>query len=293
MGNNRKKLFCFGFGYSAQGLARNLSPLGWEIAGTCREGGKLIELSQKGWNGFIFDNHTSNSKLPKIFWESSHLLVSIPPKSTDIVLDKFHSDIIKKDNLQWIGYLSTTGVYGNKDGELVDEESALNPSMDRAKRRLEAEIRWLELFKEHDIPVHIFRCVGIYGPGRNPLQTVRNGLGKRIEKPGYKFSRIHVEDLASVLTASINKPNPGSVYNVCDDLPMESRHITEYACELLEADLPPLIPFDDANLSDMAKSFYLDRKTISNQKIKDELEVTLKYPNYKIGLNSLLRDEGV
>ncbi len=292
MNDNRKKLFCFGFGFSAQELARNLSPLGWEIAGTCREGEKLNELSQKGWNGIIFDTHSSNSNLPEIFWKSSHLLISIPPKLSDLVLDNYRTDIMKKDNLEWIGYLSTTGVYGNKNGELVDENSNLNPTMDRAKRRLEAEYRWLELFKEYKLPVHIFRCVGIYGPGRNPLHTVRNGLGKRIEKPGYKFSRIHVEDLASVLTASINKPNPGSIYNVCDDLPIESRYVTEYACELLKVDLPPLVPFEEANLSDMAKSFYLDRKTISNKKIKDELEVKLKFPNYKIGLNSLLGEEG-
>ena len=122
------------------------------------------------------------------------------------------------------------------------------------------------------------------------MKTVRDGYGKRIDKPGYKFSRVHVEDLATVLHASIQKPNPGSIYNVCDDLPIESRHVTEYACELLGIKLPQLIPFEEANLSDMAKSFYLDRKRISNHKIKEELGVCLKYPDYKIGLKALMRE---
>lgn len=284
----QKKIFCFGFGFSAQGLARNLSSMNWDIGGTCRKAEKQTELSQKGWKGFVFDGNDSNSKLPDFFWESSHLLISIPPKPTDFVLDNFFSDILKKKGWKWIGYLSTTGVYGDKKGEVVTETSELNPTIDRAKRRLDAENRWLKLFAEHDLPVHIFRCVGIYGPGRNPIESVRKGLGKRIDKPGYKFSRVHVEDLASVLAASINKPNPGSIYNVCDDQPIESRHVTEYACELLKAEMPPLVPFEEANLSEMARSFYLDRKTISNQKIKDELGVKLKYPNYKVGLESLL-----
>lgn len=290
MEKNRIKIFCFGFGFSAQGLARSLSTSDWEISGTCREPAKQNELSQMGWEGFIFDGNDSKSILPDFFKESSHLLISIPPKPTDFVLDKFCSDILKKKDWQWIGYLSTTGVYGNKEGEVVTETSELKPTIDRAKRRLEAENRWLKLFSEHKLPVHIFRCVGIYGRGRNPIETVRKGLGKRIDKPGYKFSRVHVDDLASVLIASINKPNPGSIYNVCDDEPIESRHVTEYACELLKAELPPLIAFEEANLSEMAKSFYLDRKTISNQKIKEELGVKLKYPNYKVGLESLLKN---
>lgn len=293
MNKKRNKIFCFGFGFSAQGLARNLSPLDWQIGGTCREEAKLTELSQMGWKGFIFEGDGSNSPLPDLFRESSHLLISIPPKPTDFVLDNFSSDILQKKDWQWIGYLSTTGVYGDKNGEVVTEASELTPTIDRAKRRLEAENRWLELFSKHNLPVHIFRCVGIYGPGRNPLATVRKGLSKRIDKPGYKFSRVHVDDLASVLKASIIKPNPGSIYNVCDDQPIESRHVTEYACELLGEVLPPLIPFEEANLSEMGKSFYLDRKTISNQKIKDELGVKLKYPNYKVGLDSLILSEGI
>ncbi len=288
MGKKRNKLFCFGFGFSAQGLARSLSGLDWRVGGTCREKGKLAELAQKGWEGFLLNGDEGNSKLPDFFRDATHLLISIPPKPTDFVLDNFYSDILKKDDWRWIGYLSTTGVYGDKGGEVVTETSDLNPTIDRAKRRLEAENRWLELFSKYELPVHIFRCVGIYGLGRNPLETVRKGLGKRIDKPGYKFSRVHVDDLASVLMASIDKPNPGSIYNVCDDQPIESRHVTEYACELLDVELPPLIPFDEANISDMAKSFYLDRKTISNQKIKEELGVKLKYPNYKVGLESLL-----
>jgi len=290
MKKNKKQIFCFGFGFSAQGLARNLPSLEWQIGGTCRGENKRNEMKQMGWEGFIFDGDGANAKLPDFFWDASHLLISIPPKPTDFVLDNFCSDILKKRDWKWIGYLSTTGVYGDKEGEVVSETSELAPTIDRAKRRLEAENRWLKLFSEYQFPVHIFRCVGIYGPGRNPIETVRKGLGKRIDKPGYKFSRVHVDDLANVLNASIEKPNPGSIYNVCDDHPVESRHVTEYACELLKAELPPLVPFDEANLSEMAKSFYLDRKTISNQKIKDELGVKLKYPNYKVGLQSLLKE---
>jgi nucleoside-diphosphate-sugar epimerase len=189
--------------------------------------------------------------------------------------------------LQWVGYLSTTGVYGDRGGDWVDEESSLEPNTTRGERRLKAEQNWLKLCNDHGLPVHLFRLAGIYGPGRNQLLTVLNGTAKRIIKAGQIFSRIHVDDIAGVLTASIAKPNPCRAYNVCDDEPCPPQEVVEYAASLLGLPLPPEIPFEEANLSSMAKSFYADSKRVSNQRMKNELGYQLLYPNYREGLLAL------
>jgi nucleoside-diphosphate-sugar epimerase len=223
----------------------------------------------------------------------THILVSIPPDDLgDPVLDLHGSEIAAIPGLLWLGYLSTTGVYGDRAGGWVDERSRLRPSGPRGRRRVAAEAGWQGLWHRRGVPVHIFRVAGIYGPGRSPFDALRAGTAKRFDKPGQVFSRIHVEDLASVLVASIARPRPGAIYNVCDDEPAASEAVIAHAASLLGLAAPPLVPFDDAELSPMAMSFYDDNKRVSNALIKSELGVALRHPNYRAGLAAILAAGG-
>jgi nucleoside-diphosphate-sugar epimerase len=222
----------------------------------------------------------------------THLLVSVPPDAAgDPVLAVHGEDIARIKGLRWLGYLSTTSVYGDHGGGWVDETAELAPSGDRGRRRVAAEAGWLELWHRRGVPVHIFRLAGIYGPGRSPFDALRAGTAKRIDKPGQVFSRIRVEDLAHVLAASISRPRPGAIYNVCDDDPAAPEAVVAHAAALLGMPAPPLVPFEAAELSPMARSFYDDNKRVSNRLIKSELGVTLRYPDYRAGLAAILADE--
>ena len=276
-------LLCFGFGYSAQTFVKRLDSRVWKISATSRDAAGISEIDAQGIRGFLFD-----SKL-RIAPDITHLLISAPPdEHGDPVLRLFREQLQRlSKQLQWVGYLSTTGVYGDRGGERVDENSPLEPNTARGHRRLDAEQSWLKLRKDSGLPVHLFRLAGIYGPGRNQLLTVLNGSAKRIIKPGQIFSRIHVDDIAGVLAASIAKLNPGRAYNVCDDEPCPPQEVVEYAANLLGLPLPPEIPFEEAELSPMAKSFYADSKRVSNQRIKSELGYKLIYPTYREGLTAI------
>ena len=276
-------LLCFGFGYSALALAARLDKRAWKISATSRDSEGIAEINAQGFHGFLFDR-----KL-QIAPDVTHLLISAPPDEYgDPVLRLFQEQLQRlSKQLHWVGYLSTTGVYGDRGGDWVDEDSPLEPNTTRGHRRLETERSWLKLHAENGLPVHLFRLAGIYGPGRNQLLTVLNGSAKRIIKPGQIFSRIHVDDIAGALAASITKSNPGRAYNVCDDEPCPPQEVVEYAANLLGLPVPPEIPFEDANLSPMAKSFYADSKRVSNQRIKSELGYQLIYPNYREGLRAL------
>ena len=177
-------------------------------------------------------------------------------------------DIAVTRGLAWLGYLSTTGVYGDRGGGWVDETSQLQPTGDRGRRRVAAEKGWLDLWNRRGVPVHIFRLAAIYGPGRSAFDALRAGTARRICKPGQVFSRIHVEDLANVLIASMERPRPGAVYNVCDDDPAPPAAVVGYAAELLGIEPPPLVPIEAAGLSPMARSFYDDNKRVANGLIK-------------------------
>src|SRR3712207_1519013 len=154
-------------------------------------------------------------------------------------------DIAARSGLAWLGYLSTTGVYGDRGGSWVDENSELRPSGERGRRRVMAEAGWLDLRRRRRVPVHVFRLAAIYGPGRSPFEALRTGTAKRIAKPGQVFSRIHVADLASVLAASIARPRPGAVYNVCDDEPAPPEAVVAYAAGLLGLPPPPLVTIEE------------------------------------------------
>jgi nucleoside-diphosphate-sugar epimerase len=287
---NTPHLFCFGLGYSALALARRLSASGWAVTGTCRTAEKAALLREAGFAAVLFDRErpVAAEALPGI----THILVSVPPDTQgDAVLATHGGDMAAMPGLEWLGYLSTTGVYGDRGGGWVDETAALQPTGERGRRRVAAEQGWLGLWRDHGVPVHIFRLAGIYGPGRSPFDALRAGIAKRIDNPGQVFSRIHVEDLASVLIASIERPHPGGVYNVCDDDPAPPEAVVAYAAGLLGMAPPLLVPLNAAGLSPMARSFYDDNKRVSNRLIKTGLGVSLRYPDFRAGLAAILADE--
>jgi nucleoside-diphosphate-sugar epimerase len=263
---------------------------GWRITGTCRSRDHQIELSRIGIEAHLFDRDHRISNLPALLAEATHLLSSVPPDETgDPVLDMHRAEIdAVAQGLAWIGYLSTTGVYGDRNGGSVDEMSALTPSGERGRRRVAAEQAWLALKQ----PAHLFRLAGIYGPGSSALSTMREGRAKRIAKPGQIFSRIHVADIAQVLEASMARPHPGAAYNVCDDDPAPPSDVIAFAAALLNMTPPPEVPFEQAELSPMARSFYDDNKRVSNSRIKRELGVALHYPSYRVGLPAILAAGG-
>lgn len=268
-------LFCFGLGFSGQTLARRLKAKGWTVTGTSRSGGD---------GTLAFDG---SSPLPhSVFDGVTHLLISVPPgPAGDPVLNRHAEDLQRRARqFQWAGYLSTTGVYGDRHGDWVDEASPLAPSTERGHRRLAAETQWQGI----GLPLNIFRLAGIYGPGRNQLVSILDGTAKRIVKEGQIFSRIHVEDIAGVLEASIARPQAGRAYNVCDDEPCPPQEVVAFAAQLLKRAAPPEIAFDAADLSAMAKSFYAESKRVSNKRIKEELGYRLLYPTYREGLTALL-----
>ncbi len=282
-------LFCFGLGYTALALARALREQGWRVTGTCRDIANAEEAGALGLEIVNFDREHPIADIDRCLATATHLLSSVPPDETgDPVLDVHGVAIAQAiPRLQWIGYLSTTGVYGDRQGGWVDESSALTPSGERGRRRLTAETAWRGLPQ----PAHLFRLAGIYGPGRSALDTVRSGKARRVLKPGQVFSRIHRDDIVQVLLASIARPNPGTAYNVCDDDAADPAEVIAYACRLLNVAPPAAVPYAEAQLSPMARSFYDDNKRVRNDRIKQALGVVLKYPDYRAGLSALLAAE--
>lgn len=295
MSHNR--LFCFGLGYSALALIELLRGDCLSFAGSCREPDKAAAFRGRGIDAYVFDGERALPEIGQALSGVTHLLISPPPDASgDPVLRCHGPDIAAlmtaTPRLAWAGYLSTTGVYGDHGGGWVDETTPRLPTGERGRRRVAAEDGWLALWRDHGVPMHLFRLAGIYGPGRSALDTVRDGKAQRIDKPGQVFSRIHVADIAAVLRASMAKPNPGTAYNVCDDNPAAPEEVIRFACELLGVTPPPLVPFAGADLSPMARSFYDDNKRVSNGRIKSELSLRLRYPDYRTGLTALLSVKG-
>ena len=288
--SQQKNLFCFGLGFTGSALVREVRARGWTASGTCRENTDKDVWTGVGVQSYSFDGKEVSEAVENAAREASHVLVTIPPQKDagDVVLKYFKKILTGSSQLRWLGYLSTTGVYGNRDGDWMDETSELKPGFDHQRRRVEAEEQWRKLHREHQVPVHMFRLAGIYGPGRNLLQRVRQGTARRIDQPGLVFNRIHVEDVVQVLSASMDHPHPGTIYNVSDDVPSSPAEAVAFACELLHVEVPPLIALEDAELSKMGRGFYLTNKKVRNHKIKEELGVQLRYPDYKVGLRALL-----
>ncbi|MDP7425562.1 MAG: SDR family oxidoreductase [Rhodospirillales bacterium] len=278
MVNSKKSLFCFGPGFSLKALARQLLNNDWSVSGTYREADGAENLAALGIDPIPFNAADAAME------SATAIISTVPPSAEgDPVLARYGDQLANISKQAWIGYLSTTGVYGDTGGALVDEASALNPSNDRSQWRATCEQGWLS------VSAHIFRLSGIYGQGRSSVDRLRLGLARRIDNPGHLFSRIHVDDIAQTLIASINQPSPGQIYNLCDDEAAEQQVVEAYAAELLGIEPPPLVPFDEAirEMSPIAKTFWQDNRRVDNARIKNELGVKLIYPTYREGLTAI------
>ena len=283
------RLFAFGLGFSAQALAKRRIDKGWQIAGTARDPGNVVQLDARGYAVTRFTGEPGNAALANLLQGTTHLLLSIPPgKEGDPVFAHYRADLAALSSLEWIGYLSTVGIYGNQDGNWVDENTEPKPNTARTEARVEAERAWLGFGEQTGVPVHIFRLAGIYGPERCVFDKLREGTARRIKKGNQVFSRIHVEDIASVLEASMVRPRAGAIYNVADDEPAAPGDVVAYAAEMLGVPPPPEVAFEEADLTPMARSFYEGSRRIGNARIKSELGVMLRYPTDREGLASLL-----
>ncbi len=285
-------LLCFGFGYTAAALTTWL-PYRWAMTGTRRNpGAEPVSAPHpaRRVRQIQFDGTAAAADAIAAVADATHILVSVPPRdAADLVVRHFAATIAAAPRLRWLGYLSTTGVYGDRGGDWVDETTPVSPSGPRGQARVNAEQAWLELGVSHGVPVHVFRLPGIYGPGRSALDTVRAGTARRVVKPGHVFSRIHVADIAMTLSASMHRPDPGAIYNVCDDVAAPPQDVIAYACQILGLAMLPPVAFADADLSPMARSFYADNKRVANRRIKHDLGVTLAYPDFRAGLAAIHR----
>eukprot|EP01134_Creolimax_fragrantissima_P004133 CFRG4133T1 len=296
---HQNHLFIFGCGFTGTRVAIELlSRGGWKVSGCVRTALTAQKLQAMGIEAVVYDASVESEALyaerkedvARLLRTATHVLDSAPPTAHngDELLHTFKNNLLKDSPyLEWLGYLSTTGVYGNWNGETVDETTLCKPISRRGKLRAEAENAMLT----SGLPVNIFRLPGIYGPNRGTLVKIRSGTQKRIRKKGHCFSRIHVDDIVGAVLASALKPVPGRVYNVVDDFPCPQHEIVEYGCNLLGVEVPPLIEFEDAELSAMARSFYGENKRVSNIRLKTELLPTLKYPTYKEGMVAQLLEE--
>jgi nucleoside-diphosphate-sugar epimerase len=282
------RLFIFGTGFSSKAFVEEVRDQFEWIGGTTRSPEKADALRDLGVEPFIFDGEIQGEGIADALKTATHVLVSIAPNEAgDPVLNQYASDIAAAKP-HWIGYLSTVGVYGNHDGAWVDEETPLNPVSKRSVQRVAAEEAWLAFAAKNDLPVQIFRLSGIYGPGRNAFENFKKGTARRLVKPGQVFNRIHVADIAGALKAAMAKPST-RVFNVTDDEPAPPQDVVAFAAQLLGVEAPPEIPFETADLSPMARSFYGENKRVSNQRLKEELGFTFRYPDYRTALKALLK----
>jgi nucleoside-diphosphate-sugar epimerase len=283
-------LFVFGLGYTALQFIHLNGHRFTSVSGTVRSMDKAKALEAEGIQTFRFDGKDFDPAILQHLEYTEAVLISAPPaEGRDPVLEQFSEVIAAAPRLRWVGYLSTVGVYGDAGGAWVDERTPPNPATARARHRIAAERQWLELGAHAPFAVQIFRLAGIYGPGRNALLKVADGTAKRIVKPGQVFNRIHTEDIAQALMASIERPSRNAIYNVADDEPGPPQDVIAYAAELLGQEPPPEIPFEEADQTPMARAFYEDNKRVRNTRIKSELGVMLRYPTFRDGLRGLLQ----
>lgn len=281
-------ILILGLGYSAGFFARAALTRGWEVTGTVRSAEKAAELSREGIRTLVFGGFAVSSALAKAVAAADAVLVSVQPaEDGDPALGVLRDALAAAPNLRWIGYLSTIGVYGDQGGAWIDEDTPPAPTNARTRQRVDIEEGWLQLGRDSGKPVQIFRLSGIYGPGRNAITKLRHGTANRLIKPGQVFNRIHVDDIAGVLMASLAQPRQGAVYNVTDDEPGPPQDVITFAAGLTGLEPPPEIPFEQAQLSPMAASFYGESKRVSNGLVKREFDYVFRYPTYREALHAL------
>ena len=285
-------LFVFGLGYTALRLAERMRARGWHVIGTVRRRQAAAELRSRDIEVLLFDGTAPSAAVSQALADATHVLSSVPPDAGgdpdvggDPVLRCHERALMAAPRLMRLAYLSTIGVYGDRQGGWVDENHVPEPPTARAAARVAAEAAWLALRER--VPVQVFRLGGIYGPGRNALRAVADGTARRISKPGQVFNRIHVDDIARLLEAAMTQAPVSTIYNVVDDAPSSPEEPVLEAARLLGVPPPPAIPFESANLGPMARSFYAGNRRVSNARIKRELGVTLLYPSVRDGLRAL------
>ena len=283
MSTRMKKLLIYGYGYTASYLAETLNTENYLIIGSSREEKKFNSDNKKV--KFINNSLVNNCLLKD---DITHILVSVPPNDLgDIFIQNYRDIITKNKNIEWIGYLSATNVYGDHNGELVSESSQTKPNTKKGINRLVAEQQWLELISKFNLPIKIFRLAGIYGPNRNIKERITKGLVKNIFKEGQFFSRIHVEDIANILNLSMNNITKNKIYNLADDFSCNLNVIIEYLCEKNSLIKPAQIDFDDMSLDYKKESFFLENKRVDNSLVKKDLLKNFKYPSFKEGYKNL------
>ncbi|MCB9929811.1 MAG: SDR family oxidoreductase [Alphaproteobacteria bacterium] len=275
-------LLIFGEGFTGTHLRRAMEADGWRVTGTGRGPGP---------NRLAFDG---TAPLPAgALAGVTHVVASIPPDDAGDPALRLHADALAGlESLAWVGYLSTTGVYGNHDGAWVDETTPPAPTAARSRRRLAAEQAWLDWGRSAGVAVQVFRLAGIYGPGRSTLDRVWAPGAQSVVKPGHAMGRIHVDDIVCIVRAGMARPEAGPVFNCADDEPAPTADVNAYAARLLGIAPPPEVSFEQADLSPMARSFYADNRRVRNERIKRELGVSLLYPTYREGLAAVLKASG-
>ncbi|MGH6763611.1 MAG: NAD-dependent epimerase/dehydratase family protein [Phyllobacterium sp.] len=283
------RIFLFGAGYSARAFADAIANEAEFIGGTTRSAEKFAALSGQGITPFLFDGEARDD-VREALNGITHLVISVSPgREGDAVL-KAYGETIRKHMpaLQWVGYLSTVGVYGNHDGAWVDEETPCKPVSARSVERVEAEQNWQALAQARGAPLAILRLSGIYGPGRNAFVNLTEGTARRLVKPGQVFNRIHVDDIAGALRFLAIK-GQGGAFNITDDEPSPPQDVVAFAAQLMGVEPPPETPFETAELSPMARSFYGENKRVSNARIKD-LGFSFRYPTYRDAFAAMWRE---
>ncbi len=278
------RLLIFGLGFCGRAAARDACAAGWEVVATSRS---PRPSRDRGLRIVAFD--AAGPELAR----ATHLLATAPPRDgEDPVLARYGAEIAAAAGLAWIGYLSTTGVYGDRGGGWVDEATEPAPSAERSRRRLAAELAWQAVAGGRALD--LFRLAGIYGPGRSAFDDLRAGRARRVVQPGHAFGRIHVDDIAGGVMAAMARPPAGArVLNFSDDEPAESAEVTAYAAGLLGMAVPPAVPFSEAvgGMSEMARSFWAENRRVRSAVTQEVLGYRWRYPTYREGLRAVLDEE--
>lgn len=285
-------VFFFGLGYSSRASARAIHHLidpDIPIFGTTRSAEKADQLAREGLPASVFDGTQPGPSVSEALSGATHVIHSIAPDETgDAVLAHHAKDLMASGALQWLCYYSTVGVYGNFDGQWIDETAPCQPINKRSQWRCAVEQRWQEFAEKKGVPLCILRLAGIYGPGRSSFDKLKAGTARRIIKPGQVFNRIHVEDIGRI-TALAAKQQLAGVFNVTDDEPAPPQDLVSLAANLGGHPPPPEVPFADAEMTPMARSFYSDNKRVSNAAIKKALGIELLFPTYREGLRAIYK----